>query len=294
MVRRSCETKLCSDASPTTAPPPPTGPRSAGRRAPPRRRGAAAPPAKLGASAGAPRSPGLRPEARTARGRETPSAGCSTVVRRPIGKACHRCYKQVEMLDFRILGPLEVREEGRVLPLGGQKQRALLALLALAGGRTVSRERLIDALWGERPPRTAGTSLQNLLSQLRKLLGPEVLVTKPPGYALAIDREQLDSERFVGLVESARSRGPQRRAEALRQALALWRGPPLADLYFESFAQPEIARLEELRLAAVEDRIEAEAAAGADAELVGELESLVREHPTRERLRGQLMRALYR
>jgi DNA-binding SARP family transcriptional activator len=198
------------------------------------------------------------------------------------------------MLEFRILGPIEVWHDGTQLQLGGPKQRAVLALLLLDAGRVVSTDRLIDLLWAEQPPPTAATSLQNFISQLRKLLGAEVLVTKPPGYRLELQPEQFDLERFHRLVDAARQEGPEGRAAKLREALALWRGPPLADVAFEPFAQPEIARLEELRLAALEDRIEAELEAGRHAELVGELESIVREYPLRERLSRFLMLALYR
>lgn len=198
------------------------------------------------------------------------------------------------MLEFRILGPTEVWDNGTQLQLGGPKQRAVLALLLLDAGRVVSTDRLIDLLWGEQPPPTASTSLQNFISQLRKLLGADVLATKPPGYRLEIDPEQLDLERFRRLVEAAKQGPPDERAARLREALALWRGPALADLAFEAFAQNEIARLEELRLAALEEQIQADLDAGGHAELVGELESLVREHPLRERLRAQLMLALYR
>ncbi|MDP9307169.1 MAG: SIR2 family protein [Actinomycetota bacterium] len=198
------------------------------------------------------------------------------------------------MLEFRILGPLEVVDGEEVLHLGGQKQRALLALLLLDPNRVVSTDRIVDALWGEQPPRTAATSLQNFVSQLRKLVGPEALVTKPPGYELRLAGEQLDLERFRRLVDGARGEPPEERSERLRSALALWRGPPLADLGFESFAQSEIVRLEEFRLAVVEDRVEAELEAGRHAELAGELETLAEEHPLRERLRAQLMLALYR
>src|SRR5919198_985762 len=180
------------------------------------------------------------------------------------------------------------------MQLSGQKQRALLALLLLDANRVVSTDRIIDALWGEQPPRTAVTSLQNFVSQLRKLLGAEMLLTKPPGYRLEIAPEQLDLERFRRLVDSARKEPAEDRAAKLQQALALWRGPPLADLGFEGFAQPEIARLEELRLAVLEDRLEAELEAGRHGEIVGELETLTDEQPLRERLRGHLMLALYR
>src|SRR6476620_4113617 len=198
------------------------------------------------------------------------------------------------MLEFRILGPLEVADGGELLQLGGQKQRALLALLLLDVNRAVSTDRIMDALWGEQPPKTAVTSLQNFVSQLRQLLGPDVLVTKAPGYQLRIAPEQLDLERFVRLVAEAREEPAEVRAAKLRRALALWRGPPLADLGFEAFAQQEIGRLEELRLAALEDRVEAELEVGRHSDLVGELEAFADEHPLRERLRSHLMLALYR
>src|SRR5256885_12739198 len=204
-----------------------------------------------------------------------------------------RCYKS-HMLEFRILGPLEVSDEGEPLQLSGQKQRALLALLLLDVNRVVSTDRIVDALWGEEPPRTAATSLQNFVSQLRKLLGSDVVLTKPPGYQLRIAPEQLDLERFTRLVEESREEPPAERAAKLRRALALWRGRPLADLGFEAFAQQEIGRLEELRLAALEDRVEAELEAGRHSDLVGELEAFADEHPLRERLRSQLMLALFR
>jgi DNA-binding SARP family transcriptional activator len=198
------------------------------------------------------------------------------------------------VLDFRILGPLEVTDAGEPIELHGQKQRALLALLLLEANRVVSTDRIADALWGEQPPRTAATSIQNFISQLRKLLGAETLVTKPPGYELRLAPEQLDLERFRHLIEEARGEQSQPRADKLRKALAIWRGPPLSDLGFESFAQSEIGRLEELRLVVLEDRVEAELEAGRHAELVGELETIAEEHPLRERPRAQLMLALYR
>jgi DNA-binding SARP family transcriptional activator len=199
------------------------------------------------------------------------------------------------MLDFRVLGPLEVSDETGPLLLGGQKQRAVLALLLIEAPRPVSTDRLIDALWGEEPPRTASTSLQNFVSQLRKTLGSDVLLTKPPGYALQIRPEQLDLDRFRSLIAEARGvADPSDRAVKFRTALAAWRGPPFADVEFEAFAQPEIVRLEEERLAALEERIDADLAAGRHAELVGEVEALVERHPLRERLRAHLMLALYR
>jgi DNA-binding SARP family transcriptional activator len=197
---------------------------------------------------------------------------------------------QASDLDFRLLGPIEVRSGGEPLPLGGPKQRALLALLLVDAGRAVSTDRIVDALWGEHPPRTAQTSLQNFVSQLRKLLGPDVLVTKPPGYLL---RARPDAERVRELVAEARAAAsPEDRAAKLHEALELWRGPPLAEFAFDAFAQPEIARLEELRLGVLEDRLEADLEVGRHAEVVGELEGLVEEHPLRERFREQLMLAL--
>jgi DNA-binding SARP family transcriptional activator len=196
--------------------------------------------------------------------------------------------------DFRILGPLEVSDETGPLLLGGLKQRAVLAMLLLEPGRIVSVDRLIDALWGEQPPRTATTSLQNFISQLRKTLGADVLETKAPGYRLRIRPGELDLDRFRVTVESARGAEPQMRAEKLRHALALWRGPPLADLTYETFAEPHVAYLDELRLGTLEERVDADLALGRHAELTGELEGLVEEYPMRERLRGQYMLALYR
>jgi DNA-binding SARP family transcriptional activator len=206
--------------------------------------------------------------------------------RRPLYNQC--------VPQFRLLGPLEVAaDDGEPLPLGGQKQRAVLAVLLLRCGEVVSTEFLVDALWGEQPPRTATTSLQNCVSALRKLVGPDLLVTRPPGYALVVPGETVDVIRFEGLVADARTLPPEERAAALREALELWRGPPLADLAFEPFAAAEVHRLDELRLTALEEWADAELAAGRHAELVPELEALVERHPLRERVRGQLMLALY-
>jgi DNA-binding SARP family transcriptional activator len=198
------------------------------------------------------------------------------------------------MLDIRLLGPLEVESDRGALALGGQKQRALLGLLALNAGRVVSTDKLLDELWGEHPPRTAATSLQNMVSQLRKTLGHERVDTHSPGYRLNASLEETDLGRFDRLVRDARELDGEARAKTLRAALALWRGPPLADFAYETFAQGEIRRLEELRLATLEERIEADLECGRHAELVGELEPLVEAQPFRERLRGQLMVALYR
>ena len=199
-----------------------------------------------------------------------------------------------EMLEFRILGPLEVGDGEETVALGGRNQRGVLTLLLLRANEPVSIERLVDALWGDRPPRTATTSLQNTVSQLRKLLGPGVLHTRSSGYVLELDEEQLDLARFERLVQEARGAEPATRSALLREALELWRGPALADCELDEFAQPEIHRLEDSRLAALEERLGADLDLGRHPELVGELDGLVRLHPLRERLRSQLMLALYR
>src|SRR4051812_18371169 len=204
-----------------------------------------------------------------------------------------RCYNQ-HVTEFRLLGPLEVANNGGTLTLGGQNQRALLALLLLHAGEALSVDRIADELWGENPPRTATSSVQNFVSQLRKLLGPDVLVTGAAGYVLHVQPEQLDLTRFEQLVAEARRAEPDERGRLLREALAMWRGPPLADFAYEPFAQGEIQRLEELRLDALEQRVDADLVAGAGRELVAELEPLVARYPLRERLRGHLMLALYR
>ena len=197
--------------------------------------------------------------------------------------------------EFRVLGPLEVVRDGHALELTRAKQRSLLALLLLHAGEVVSSERLVDGLWGAHPPKTATGSLQNLVSALRKALGRDLVKTQARGYRLEIDREQLDLHRFEDLVvRAAATPDQQRRSSYLREALSLWRGPPLADLAYEPFAQVAIVRLEEQRTAAREDLVEAELALGRHSQLVAELEALVAEHPLRERLRGQLMLALYR
>jgi len=208
-------------------------------------------------------------------------------------------------MDFRILGPLEVLDEGQRVALGGDKQRALLGLLLVNAGETLSTDRLIDELWGERPPATAAKTVQVHISRLRKALaagagnGSEALVvTREHGYQLEIDPERLDSHRFERLLAEGRNElaanRPDRAAPALEEALTLWRGQPLADLAYEAFAQAEIARLEDLRAAAIEQLIEAKLALGRHLEVIGELEALIAEYPYRERLRAQLMIALYR
>jgi YVTN family beta-propeller protein len=205
-------------------------------------------------------------------------------------------------MQFRLLGPLEVEEDGRLLVLGSAKQRALLAILSLRANEVVSRDRLIDELWGERPPASALHSLDVYVSRLRKTLqangGERLLVTRAGGYLLRLEPEQLDLTCFERLLEEGRralAAGNYGRAsERLSEALALWRGPALADLAYEPFAAAEVERLEEQRLAALEERLEAELALGRHASLIGELEALSGKHPLRERLHGQLMLALYR
>jgi DNA-binding SARP family transcriptional activator/tetratricopeptide (TPR) repeat protein len=201
----------------------------------------------------------------------------------------------VPTVEVRLLGPLEVGVSGHRLELRRQKQRSLLALLALRAGEVVSTDRLVEELWGEAPPKAAVGSLQNLVSELRKALGADLLVTRSPGYVLTLDRDRVDAHRFERLARKAQEGGPAAsRASALYEALALWRGPPLADLAFEPFAQAEIPRLEELRAAATEELFEAELELGHHGRLAGELEAFVSAHPLRERPRGQLMLALYR
>jgi DNA-binding SARP family transcriptional activator/class 3 adenylate cyclase len=207
-------------------------------------------------------------------------------------------------MEFRILGPLEVAEGGRLLPVGGGKQRALLSVLIINAGRVVSIDQLIDALWGERPPETAAHTLQVYVSQLRKALGSpdrsgrSVLATQGRGYVLRVEPEAIDLHRFERLVEDGRRAlegGDPRGADRLlRDALALFRGSPLADITFEDVAQAEIARIEDLRTKAEEDRIEANLALGRHGELVGELQAQVARNPLRERIRALLMLALYR
>lgn len=204
------------------------------------------------------------------------------------------------MLEFLILGPLEVRTDGRLVPVQGFRQRALLAMLLLHANEVVASGRLLDELWGAE----AGTDtavLRVRISQLRKALRgagcDELLQTRPPGYVLEFDRERLDLGRHERLTAEAGlvlEHDPARAAARLREALALWRGPPLADFAYEPFAQTTIGRLEELRLTTLEKWIEAELASGREREVVGELRTIVAEHPLREGFRAQMMLALYR
>jgi DNA-binding SARP family transcriptional activator/tetratricopeptide (TPR) repeat protein len=201
-------------------------------------------------------------------------------------------------VDFRILGPLYISREGRPLKLGGHHQKVLVCLLLLHANEVVSAERIIDALWGEAAPATARKALQVSISRLRQILGAGVLETHAPGYLIRVQNGEFDAQRFEGLVAQGKhavtTGEPGRAAALLRAALALWRGPALADAAYESFAQPEARRLEELRLTCLEERIEADLGLGRHADLVGELEVLIDRHPYRERLIGRLMLALYR
>jgi YVTN family beta-propeller protein len=201
-------------------------------------------------------------------------------------------------MEFVILGPLDVRDDGRRLTLGGPKQRAVLAMLLLDANRPVSRDRLIDRLWGESPPASAGHTLDDYVSRLRRTLGGNRIERRPAGYLIRVEPGELDLERFEVLLEQGRSAAaegdPSQASALLGEALDLWRGRALADLENEPFAASESQRLEERRLLAVEARIEAELELGRGGELVGELERLAPEHPFRERLLGQLMLALYR
>jgi YVTN family beta-propeller protein len=203
-------------------------------------------------------------------------------------------------MHYRVLGPIEIEDDGELLPLGGAKQRALLSVLLLHANEVVSRDVLIEDLWGEGGSRGSVHSLEVQVSRLRKVLGAsddQALVTRPTGYQLKVGADELDLLCFEQLLEDGRlalrSTEPEKAAKTLREALSLWRGRAFEDLAYESFAQVEIERLEAQRLEALEERIDADLALGRQASLAAELESLVRQHPLRERLRGQLMLALY-
>src|SRR5215210_2391436 len=200
-------------------------------------------------------------------------------------------------MEFGILGPLEALDGAERLALGGRKRRAVLALLLLHPNETVSSELMLEELWGEEVPSGALKTLQVHISRLRKEL-PDVLVTRGHGYELQLEQDQLDAHRFERLLDEARgelaAEHPEQALDLLEEGLALWRGPPLADLAYEPFAQAEIARLEDLRVAADEHLIEAKLALGRHGEVIATLEQLVEQHPYRERLRAQLMLALYR
>jgi DNA-binding SARP family transcriptional activator/DNA-binding beta-propeller fold protein YncE len=206
-------------------------------------------------------------------------------------------------MEFRILGPLEVLDGGRIVSLGGGRQRALLALFVLHRNEVMSVDRLINELWGEQQPETAANVVQVYVSRLRKALQPGengegALGTRGSGYVLRIDDSAVDVDRFERLTSEGRDAlsgaDPARASALLTEALSLWRGDPLSDFAFESFAQTAITRLAELKLAALEDRIDADLARGRHRIVTAELETLATEHPLRERLRAQLMLALYR
>jgi DNA-binding SARP family transcriptional activator len=202
------------------------------------------------------------------------------------------------LVEFRVLGPVEAVAEGRPVPLPAAKPRALLAALLLSRNRVVSVGQLIDDLWGEEPPETATKALQGYVSQLRKALGAERLLTKPPGYSLRVEDGELDLDTFERLVREGRqllAAGDSKAAsKRFAEALELWRGTPFAEFEAEPFARGAGARLEDARLAALEERIDADLALGRHARLLPELEELVAGEPLRERPRGQLMLALYR
>lgn len=195
------------------------------------------------------------------------------------------------MHSFRILGPLEVTDGQAAVALGGPRQRALLVALLLRAGRVVPTEQLVDELYGAEPPKNATTAMQNSVVGLRKALGPNLLVTRPPGYVLEVERERVDAHRFERLLADARRASPEERRTLLVRALELWRGPALAEFAFEDWAQTETRRLEELRLVALEERIATDIELGHPADVVAELDSLVAEHPLRERLWYLLMSA---
>src|SRR5829696_7988272 len=202
-------------------------------------------------------------------------------------------------MDFKVLGPLEVWRDGAVVAIGGPKPRALLASLLLHANEPVSADRLALALWGEEAPAGASATVRVHVSRLRRALGDDgVVATTAAGYHVRLRPGELDLDRFLRLVEEGREAlASDRAADAaalLREALALWRGPALADLADEPFAAAAVAALEEQRLAAIESRLEADLAAGRHGALAGELRRLVAEHPLHERLHGQLMLALYR
>ena len=200
-------------------------------------------------------------------------------------------------MQIRVLDSVGVELNDRPVKLGGPKQRAVLAMLALNANTTVSVERLIDGLWGEDPPATGAKMVQQYVSQLRRLLDDDdggLIVTRGRGYELHVDPATVDGLRFERLVELAADEGAGRRSELAREALDLWRGLPLAGMLDEPFAASEVRRFEELHLAAIELDIEGELEAGRHAEIIGRLAALVDEHPLRERLRALLMLALYR
>ncbi len=211
-----------------------------------------------------------------------------------------------ERIEFLMLGPLEARRAGRPLRLGSIKHRMLLAKLLLHANQVISTDELIDTVWGEQPPPTVRQSLQNHVAALRRVIEqagtpagqPRTLLTRDPGYLLQVDPDQIDLHRFRLMVDQGRAalEGGERwtATKLLHEAVALWRGPVLADVVAAGVSWPELAGIDELEIGAIEARIEADLVAGRHAELIGELESLIRLHPLREHLHGQMMLALYR
>src|SRR4051794_2328763 len=198
------------------------------------------------------------------------------------------------VIEFGILGPLEARRDGAELPLGGRSPRAVLALLLLEAGRVVSIDRIADELYAGAAPATAVTQVHRQISELRRALGEAAIETRAPGYVVHVGPEALDLRRFEALCAQADDAGPSGAVAALDEALGLWRGDALADLAAEPFAQRAAARLDELRLRALERRVEAKLELGRHADVIGELTELAAAQPLRERLRGLLMLALYR
>jgi YVTN family beta-propeller protein len=206
-------------------------------------------------------------------------------------------------LEINILGPFDVRDrDGREIRLPAGRELSLFALLLVNRGEVVSTDRILEALWGDQPPETAAKAVQGYVSHLRRVLEPgdrrELLVTRAPGYVLRPDGVVVDATRFEQLAADGRRAlddgAPDEAALLFDEALALWRGPALAEFAYDDFAQAEIHRLGELRLSVTEDRVDALLRLGRHGELVGQLDSLVAAHPLRERLRGQWMLALYR
>ena len=205
------------------------------------------------------------------------------------------------MIDYRLLGPIEVRVDGQILNIGGLRQRALLAVLLLRANEPVSRDVLAEHLWQQQQPPGAPHAIDVYVSRLRKVLAPDgrrTLMTVPGGYLLQVGPDELDVYRVERLAKEGHNElaagAPATAAERFSAALALWRGDALADLRYEPFFQVEIAQLEDLRIGVFEDRIGADLALGRHASLIGELGRLVAAHPLRERLAAQLMVALYR
>ena len=197
-------------------------------------------------------------------------------------------------LDFRLLGPLEVLIDGGPVQIAGARQRVIAAILLLNANRVVLRERLIAYVWGDEPPTSAANSVQVAIHALRRSLGADRIETRGSGYLLHVDPHELDLHAFEALVQRARGEPAGGAARTLRRALSLWRGPALSDVVQIPYLATQAVRLEEMRLTALEDRVDADLMLARHAELVGELEGHVGAHPLRERLHGQLIIALYR